>query len=66
MFGVVFLLTQYLQLVLGFSPFGAGLLMLPMPMVMMVLAPQAPKLVQRFGITRVVQVGHDERRRSGS
>lgn len=57
MFGVMFLMTQYLQLVLGFSPFRAGLLMLPMPMIMMVLAPQAPKLVQRFGITRVVQVG---------
>ena len=35
MFGVMFLLTQYLQLVLGFSPFDAGLLMLPMPMIMM-------------------------------
>jgi EmrB/QacA subfamily drug resistance transporter len=57
MFGVMFLLTQYLQLVLGFSPFHAGLIMLPMPMIMMVLAPQAPKLVQRFGITRVVQTG---------
>lgn len=57
MFGVMFLLSQYLQMVLGFSPFHAGLLLLPMPMIMMVLAPQAPRLVQRFGITRVVQVG---------
>jgi hypothetical protein len=57
MFGVMFLLAQYLQMVLGYSPFKAGLLMLPMPLTMMVVAPQAPKLVARFGISRVVPVG---------
>jgi EmrB/QacA subfamily drug resistance transporter len=57
MFGVMFLLAQYLQMVLGFSPFHAGLLLLPMPLTMMVVAPQAPKLVVRFGIGRVVPVG---------
>jgi hypothetical protein len=57
MFGVAFLSTQYLQMVLGFSPFHAGLIMLPMPLVMMLLAPQAPRLVQRFGIGTVVPVG---------
>jgi hypothetical protein len=57
MFGVMFLLAQYLQMVLGYSPFHAGLLMLPMPLTMMVVAPQAPKLVERFGITRVVPAG---------
>jgi MFS family permease len=57
MFGVMFLLAQYLQMVLGYSPFHAGLLMLPMPLTMMVVAPQAPKLVDRFGITRVVPAG---------
>jgi hypothetical protein len=57
MFGVMFLLAQYLQLVLGYEPFTAGLLMLPMPLSMMVIAPQAPRLVGRFGISRVVPVG---------
>jgi EmrB/QacA subfamily drug resistance transporter len=57
MFGVMFLLAQYLQMVLGYSPFHAGLLMLPMPLTMMVVAPQAPRLVTRFGISNVVPIG---------
>jgi EmrB/QacA subfamily drug resistance transporter len=57
MFGVMFLLAQYLQMVLGYSPLKAGGLLLPMPLTMMVVAPQAPKLVARFGISRVVPVG---------
>lgn len=57
MFGMMFLLTQYLQMVLGYSPFGAGLLMLPMSLTMMVLAPQAAKVVARFGVARVAPVG---------
>jgi EmrB/QacA subfamily drug resistance transporter len=57
MFGVAFLLAQYLQMVLGYSPFHAGLIMLPMPLTIMVVAPQAPRLVARFGISRVVPAG---------
>jgi EmrB/QacA subfamily drug resistance transporter len=57
MFGMMFLLAQYLQIVLGYSPFNAALLLLPMPLTMMVVAPQAPRLVARFGISRVVPVG---------
>ena len=34
-----------------------GCCMLPMPLILMVLAPQAPALVNRFGIGRVVPVG---------
>ncbi|MCU1375770.1 MAG: hypothetical protein JWO68_3056 [Actinomycetia bacterium] len=57
LFGVMFLLAQDLQMVLAYSPFKAGVLLLPMPLTMMVVAPQAPKLVARFGISRVVPVG---------
>ena len=57
MFGTFFLVTQYLQLVLGFGPIEAGLTMLPLSLTMMVLAPQAPKLVARFGVARVVGCG---------
>jgi MFS transporter, DHA2 family, integral membrane protein len=57
MFGMFFLLTQYLQLVLGYSPLRAGLLFLPVSLTMMVVAPQAPKLVARFGVGRVVPAG---------
>jgi EmrB/QacA subfamily drug resistance transporter len=57
MFGMFFLLTQYLQLVLGYSPLRAGLMFVPVSLTMMVVSPQAPKLVARFGVARVVPVG---------
>ena len=57
MFGTFFLVAQYFQLVLGYSPLKSGLLQLPMAMIMMVVAPRAPKLVARFGVNRVVSTG---------
>jgi EmrB/QacA subfamily drug resistance transporter len=57
MFGSMFLVTQYLQLVLDYRPISAGLVMLPVSLMMMVLAPQSPKLVARFGPARVVGAG---------
>ena len=57
MFGTFFLASQYFQLVLGFSPFKAGLLQLPMAVVMVTVAPQVPRAVARFGAARVVPVG---------
>ncbi len=57
MFGMFFVLTQYLQLVLGYSPLRAGLMFLPVSLTMMLVAPQAPKLVSRYGVARVVPAG---------
>ena len=57
MFGTFFLTTQYFQLVLGYSPLGAGVRLLPMSIVMMALAPQTPKFVARFGANRVAGSG---------
>lgn len=57
MFGTFFLIAQYFQMVLGYTPLESGLLMLPWAFVMMLLAPQAPKLVARFGAHRLVPVG---------
>ncbi len=57
MFGTFFLVSQYFQLVLGYSAFASGLFQLPMAFLMMVTAPQAPGLVARFGAARVVPVG---------
>lgn len=57
MFGTFFLVAQYFQLVLGYSPLESGLLQLPMAFLMMGLAPQVPKFVARFGAHRVVPVG---------
>ena len=57
MFGTFFLVAQYFQLVLGYSPLESGLLQLPMAAVMMAIAPQMPKVVARFGAHRAVPVG---------
>src|SRR4029453_7755716 len=57
MFGTFFLSTQYFQLVLGYSPLGAGIRLLPMSFVMMFLAPQTPKLGSPFGANKVGAAG---------
>jgi EmrB/QacA subfamily drug resistance transporter len=57
MFGTFFLVSQYFQLVLGYTPLESGLFQLPMAFVMMTLSPQVPKLVNRFGVNRTVPVG---------
>src|SRR5262245_38278924 len=49
MFGSIFLLTQYLQVVLGNSPLGAGVRMLAWTGVTMAVAPVAGVLSDRFG-----------------
>ena len=48
MFGFFFLLTQYFQLVLGYGTLEAGLKQLPFAAVMMVIAPNSPKLAARL------------------
>lgn len=57
MFGTMFLLTQYFQLVLGYSPLGAALRLLPMAPIMIIVAPMTPRLSARFGANRTVAGG---------
>ena len=57
MFGTFFLLTQYLQLVLGYGTLEAGVRTLPMAVTMMIAAPSSARLVERFGSRRVVSTG---------
>ena len=57
LFGVIFLLTQYLQSVLGFSPLKAGAVLLPMSATMMVFAPTSARVVERVGTKLVVGTG---------
>ena len=57
MFGFFFLLTQYFQLVLGYGTLEAGVKQLPFAAVLVVCAPQAPRLAARFGVNRVVATG---------
>jgi EmrB/QacA subfamily drug resistance transporter len=57
LFGFLFLSTQYLQFVLGYSPSAAGLRILPYAGAMIVLAPLSSKLVRRLGTKRVTTTG---------
>jgi Na+/melibiose symporter-like transporter len=57
MFGVMFLIMQYFQLILGYTPLGSALRFLPMAPIMLVVAPMTPKLCDRFGANRTVAFG---------
>jgi MFS family permease len=55
--GFVFMATQYLQFVLGYTPLEAGLRTLPYAGAMIIVAPLSSKVVDRFGTKRVVVSG---------
>jgi len=57
MFGAVFLLSQYLQIVQGYSPLEAGLRTLPWTAAPMVVAPIAGLLAARTGLRALLLSG---------
>ena len=57
MFGAVFLLAQYLQIVQGYSPLEAGIRTLPWTAAPMVVAPLAGLLAPRTGLRSLLLVG---------
>jgi MFS family permease len=57
LFGFLFLATQYLQFVLGYSPSAAGVRVLPYAAAMIVFATLSAKLVLRFGTKGVATTG---------
>ncbi len=57
MYGVMFLLTQYFQLILGYTPLGTALRFLPMAPIMIVISPLTPRFSKRFGANRAVAFG---------
>ncbi|MFJ9713223.1 DHA2 family efflux MFS transporter permease subunit [Streptomyces sp. NPDC101234] len=57
MFGAIFLLSQYLQTVGGYSPMEAGVRMLPWTAMPMIAGPLAGALSDRIGGAPVVAVG---------
>src|SRR4029079_17802044 len=57
MYGVMFLISQYFQLVLGYSALGAALRLMPIALIMLVVAPFTPRLSARFGAHRTVAFG---------
>ncbi len=57
LFGTLFLLTQYLQSVLGYSTVKAGAVLLPQAIVMMIFAPLSSGFVAKVGNKVVVAAG---------
>ncbi|MGX7681925.1 DHA2 family efflux MFS transporter permease subunit [Jatrophihabitans sp. DSM 45814] len=57
LFGSLFALTQYLQLVHGYSPLSAGLRAMPFAVAVMIAAPSSSLLVRRFGVRVVIPAG---------
>jgi EmrB/QacA subfamily drug resistance transporter len=57
LFGSIFLLTQYLQFSLHFSPLEAGIRMLPFAVTMMIVAPLSALVVARIGTKITVTLG---------
>ncbi len=57
MFGFFFLLTQYLQLVRGYSPLDAGVATLPLPFTLILVSPRSAALAERLGTTTVIAFG---------
>ena len=57
LFGSTFLLTEYFQFVLHYSPLEAGMMMAPVAFGLMAGGPIAPRLVERWGTKRVVVTG---------
>jgi Na+/melibiose symporter-like transporter len=57
MFGMTFLITQYFQFVLGYSPLATGVRFLPWAAVIMIGSPLSARLVERLGTKIVVTLG---------
>ncbi|MCU1426096.1 MAG: drug resistance transporter, EmrB/QacA subfamily [Actinomycetia bacterium] len=57
MFGTFFIITQYLQSVLGYSPLSAGVRILPWALAYMLSTTRSARLVERFGQRLVVSSG---------
>ncbi|WP_421118933.1 MFS transporter [Aquihabitans daechungensis] len=57
MFGSMFMITQFMQFVLGYTPLEAGIRSVPLALMLMVVAPQSTRLVRRVGTKLVVAGG---------
>ena len=56
-FGLFFVVIQYLQFVVGRSPLEAALALLPLPLVMIPLSRQTPRIARRVGFRRLAPAG---------
>lgn len=56
-FGVMYAVTQYFQLVQGYSPLGSGIALWPVAVVMLPLAPFSARLAEKTGVRPVTFAG---------
>lgn len=56
-FGLFYVVLQYLQYIQGQSPLRSAVSLLPLPLVLIPLARNAPRLADRYGTNRVVPLG---------
>ncbi|WP_329621087.1 MFS transporter [Streptomyces sp. NBC_01255] len=57
LFPMFFLVSLYLQSVLGYAPLGGGLGLLPLSLVVVAVAPQTGRLIFRLGLHRAMTLG---------
>ncbi|MCX5393297.1 MFS transporter [Streptomyces sp. NBC_00094] len=57
LFPMFFLVSLYLQSVLGYAPLGGGLGLLPLSLVVVAVAPQTGRLLFRIGLHRTMTLG---------
>ena len=57
LFGFIFLITQYMQLIRGYGPLEAGVRTIPVAVAIAVASAVAPKVVESTGTKRVVVAG---------
>jgi EmrB/QacA subfamily drug resistance transporter len=57
MFGSMFLIGQYLQFVLGYTPMQTGVRFMPFSIVMLLIAPNSARIVGKFGTKITVAAG---------
>jgi EmrB/QacA subfamily drug resistance transporter len=57
LFGFIFMITQYFQVVRGYGPLGAGVATLPFAVITAVFSPLAMMVMKRFGTKLVIAAG---------
>lgn len=57
LFPMFFLVSLYLQSVLGYAPLGGGLGLLPLSLVVVAVAPQTGRMIFRIGLHRTMTLG---------
>ena len=57
MFGMFFLITQYLQFVHGDSPLLAGVKTLPSAVTLVLVSPRSPLIVGQLGVRKTLRLG---------